>query len=287
MWLSRETGHTRQVQRTELFNLIFKFDRVAAIYVKLDPERKEEKEKKPKRYTDLSNFSSTAKFMDFHTDPGRPIRSRSRVYLSSRSVSPGLSRSPLVFSPLSSFQSFFLGPVVDVLCHASYFHARTRRLHLLKAIHYDSKIISFDSSRRRRGRHPIKSLPLKQAAEYKVPPRSFLLATEPPFLVSFFSPATLPPFVSPVHVSLERAKITLSLSLSLSLFLLDYESAISQDENSFECRVGRFRLAESSSYLSKSYFNQHRYISHCHELGLSTISTHKIEQEDSLGRGKN
>jgi len=44
-----------------------------------------------------------------------------------------------------------------VRCHASYFHARTRRLHLLKVIHYDSKIISFDSSRQRRGRHPIKS----------------------------------------------------------------------------------------------------------------------------------
>lgn len=51
----------------------------------------------------------------------------------------------------------FRTPAVGVRCHASYFHARTRRLHLLKAIHYDSKIISFDSSRQRRGRHPIKS----------------------------------------------------------------------------------------------------------------------------------
>lgn len=41
--------------------------------------------------------------------------------------------------------------------YAGYFHAHMRRLHTLKAIYYDSKIISYDSSRRRRGRHPIKS----------------------------------------------------------------------------------------------------------------------------------
>lgn len=62
------------------------------------------------------------------------------------------------------FLFFFFGTshvqrtlAVGVRCYASYFHARTQRLHLLKAIHYDSKIISFDSSRQRRGRHPIKS----------------------------------------------------------------------------------------------------------------------------------
>lgn len=62
------------------------------------------------------------------------------------------------------FVFFFFGTshvqrtlAIGVRCYASYFHARTQRLHLLKAIHYDSKIISFDSSRQRRGRHPIKS----------------------------------------------------------------------------------------------------------------------------------
>lgn len=55
------------------------------------------------------------------------------------------------------FFFFFLFELLPSACVVSYFHARTRRLHLLKAIHYDSKIISFDSSRQRRGRHPIKS----------------------------------------------------------------------------------------------------------------------------------
>lgn len=55
------------------------------------------------------------------------------------------------------FHYFFFFSNLPSACVVSYFHARTRRLHLLKAIHYDSKIISFDSSRQRRGRHPIKS----------------------------------------------------------------------------------------------------------------------------------
>lgn len=121
-------GRCKQVQRTESFNLIY---RSAA-----------------RQFTSTATFLisfllSFAKFMDFHTDSGWPIRS-SRVpsFVPLRFFSPVSSRSPLVFSPLSSFPFFFLGPVVDVLCHASYFHARTRRLHLLKAIHYDSKIIS-------------------------------------------------------------------------------------------------------------------------------------------------
>lgn len=55
------------------------------------------------------------------------------------------------------FLLFFFFSNLPSACVVSYFHARTRRLHLLKAIHYDSKIISFDSSRQQRGRHPIKS----------------------------------------------------------------------------------------------------------------------------------
>lgn len=45
--------------------------------------------------------------------------------------------------------------------------------HLLKAIHYDSKIISSDSSRQRRGRHPIK--PYVAASEATVRIRPSLL----------------------------------------------------------------------------------------------------------------
>lgn len=80
--------------------------------------------------------------------------------ISSEIFTPGsklnVSRPPssfYFFIPFFSIRTLAVG----VRCHASYFHARTRRLHLLKAIHYDSKIISFDLSRQWRGRHPIKS----------------------------------------------------------------------------------------------------------------------------------
>lgn len=114
----------KQVQRTESFNPIHRFDRQFTSTA-----------------TSLIPFLlSFAKFMDFHTDSD-PIITGS-IFRPASFLPRSLLRSPLVFSPLSSFPFFFLGPVVDVLCHASYFHARTRRLHLLKAIHYDSKIIS-------------------------------------------------------------------------------------------------------------------------------------------------
>lgn len=146
MSVQQRDSHSRQVQRTESFNLIFRFGRITTIYVV---------RRKNKRFTTFLIFLVCSQIYGFSHGSRRPIRSRARVYFSSRSVSPGLSQSALVFSPFPRSRSSFWAP--SSTCFATYFHARTRRLHLLKAIHYDSKIISWDSSRRWRGRHPIKS----------------------------------------------------------------------------------------------------------------------------------
>ena len=96
-------GQSEQVQRTESFNLIYRFDRAATICVKRDLSNL----LSLSLSLSLSLCLSRAKFMDFHTDSA----DRSdHEHLSSRFVSPALSRSPLVFSPLSSFPFFFLGP---------------------------------------------------------------------------------------------------------------------------------------------------------------------------------
>lgn len=129
-------GQSEQVQRTESFNLIYRFDRAATICVKRD----------------LSNLLSLSPSLplSLSVPRARNLWIFTRIPLTDPITS---TFRPASFLPLSlglrlffplfpRSRSSFWAPVVDVLCHASYFHARTRRLHLLKAIHYDSKIIS-------------------------------------------------------------------------------------------------------------------------------------------------
>jgi len=85
---------------------------------------------------------------------------------------------------------FRLLPSACVATHRIFTHAR--RLHLLKAIHYDSKIISFDSSRQWRGRHPIKSyVAAPETTEYDEPPCTFLSYKPPVLSLYIVIPVTL------------------------------------------------------------------------------------------------
>lgn len=94
---------------------------------------------------------------DFHAAPCRFDFRPAHIFLPARRSCPRLCR-PSPFSPLPRSRSSFWAPRRRrALPRIVFSRTHAERLHLLKAIHYDSKIISFDSSRRRRGRHPIKS----------------------------------------------------------------------------------------------------------------------------------
>lgn len=108
MSVQQRDSHSRQVQRTESFNLIFRFSRVTTIYV-VRPKKQ--------KIHDLSNLSRLQPNLWIFTRiPATDSITSTGLFFVPLCLSRSLSVCACFF-PLSSFPFFFLGPVVDVLCH--------------------------------------------------------------------------------------------------------------------------------------------------------------------------